>query len=109
MSDVTSANVSPTTPVGPSSSPASISGVMPRPIAPAEIPPPRPRPGESEVWPGTPFPQGATYDGRGTNFTLYSEGATRVDLCLFDRDGVESRVFMEETDNFIHHVYLPGL
>ncbi len=88
---------------------AGISGVVARPMAPAGNPPPRPLPGESTVWPGTPFPQGATYDGRGTNFTLYSEGATRVDLCLFDRDGVESRVEMAETDNFIHHVYLPGL
>ena len=70
---------------------------------------PRLQPGVSEVWPGEPFPQGATYDGRGTNFTLYSEGATRVDLCLFDRAGVESRVELTEVDNFVHHVYLPGV
>ena len=88
---------------------AGVTGVVARPMAPAEVPPPRPHPGESAVWPGTPFPQGATYDGRGTNFTLYTEGATRVDLCLFDRDGVESRVRMAETHNFVHHVYLPGL
>jgi len=70
---------------------------------------PRPIAGISEVWPGEPFPQGATYDGRGTNFTLYSEGATHVDLCLFDRAGVESRIELTEVDNFIHHVYLPGV
>jgi isoamylase len=69
----------------------------------------RPEPAVSEVWPGAPFPQGATYDGRGTNFTLYSEGATRVDLCLFDRSGVESRIELTEVDSFIHHVYLPGV
>ena len=76
---------------------------------PAEPITPRPLPGISEVWPGAPFPQGATYDGRGTNFTLYSEGATRVDLCLFDRAGVESRIELTEVDNFVHHVYLPGV
>ena len=70
---------------------------------------PRREPELTEVWPGAPFPQGATYDGRGTNFTLYSEGATRVDLCLFGRGGVERRVEMTEVDNFIHHVYLPGV
>ncbi len=37
-----------------------------------------------EVWPGQPFPLGATWDGRGTNFSLFSENATRVTLCLFD-------------------------
>ncbi len=70
---------------------------------------PRPVPGVSEIWPGEPFPQGATYDGRGTNFTLYSEGATRVDLCLFDATGHESRIELSEVDNFVHHVYLPGV
>ena len=69
----------------------------------------RPHPAVSEVWPGAPFPQGATYDGRGTNFTLYSEGASRVDLCLFDRAGGESRIELTEVDSFIHHVYLPGV
>src|SRR5690606_36049728 len=70
---------------------------------------PRLQPGVSEVWPGEPFPQGATYDGRGTNFSIYSEGATRVDLCLFDRAGRESRIELTEVDNFVHHVYLPGV
>ncbi len=40
-----------------------------------------------EVWPGSSYPLGATYDGSGTNFSLFSEVAERVDLCLFDDDG----------------------
>jgi isoamylase len=66
-------------------------------------------PAVSSTWPGQPFPQGATYDGRGTNFSLYSEGAEAVELCLFDADGHETRVPMTEVKNFNHHVYLPGL
>ena len=42
-----------------------------------------------EVWPGRPFPLGATWDGEGTNFSLFSEHAERVELCLFDGDGRE--------------------
>ncbi len=45
-----------------------------------------------DVWPGTPFPLGATWDGEGTNFSLFSENAERVELCLFDDDGDETRV-----------------
>jgi glycogen operon protein len=44
----------------------------------------------AEIWPGEPFPLGATYDGTGTNFSLFSEVATRVELCLFD-DGRRER------------------
>ena len=43
----------------------------------------------SNVWPGTPYPLGARWDGRGTNFSLFSEGAEHVELCLFDREGFE--------------------
>ena len=39
-----------------------------------------------EVWPGAPFPLGATWDGEGTNFSIFSEHAERVELCLFDGD-----------------------
>ena len=42
-------------------------------------------------WPGTPYPLGATYDGAGTNFALFSEVAERVELCLFDDEGNETR------------------
>ena len=41
--------------------------------------------------PGRPYPQGATWDGQGTNFSLFTENADRVDLCLFDEDGTEQR------------------
>ncbi len=58
------------------------------------------------VWPGRPSPLGATWDGSGTNFALFSEGAERVELCLFD-DGVETRVTMPESTAFVHHCYLP--
>jgi isoamylase len=45
-----------------------------------------------KVWPGKPDPLGATYDGVGTNFSLFSEVAERVELCLFDENGREMRV-----------------
>ena len=41
-------------------------------------------PATPRVWPGAPYPLGATYDGAGTNFALFSEVAERVELCLFD-------------------------
>ena len=63
----------------------------------------------NSVWPGLPFPQGASYDGRGTNFSLYSEGAESVELCLAEPDGSETRIEMAEVSAFCHHVYLPGL
>ena len=49
-----------------------------------------------EVWPGRPFPLGATWDGEATNFSLFSEHAERVELCLFDDDGNEERVEVAE-------------
>ncbi|MBW4721205.1 glycogen debranching protein GlgX [Saccharothrix obliqua] len=60
-------------------------------------------------WPGTPYPLGAGYDGVGTNFTLFSEVAEYVELCLFDDDGTETRVRLPEVDGFVHHGYLPGV
>jgi glycogen operon protein len=60
-------------------------------------------------WPGTPYPLGATYDGVGTNFTLFSEAADHVELCLFDDDGKETRVRLPEVDGFVHHGYLIGV
>ena len=44
------------------------------------------------VWPGAPYPLGATYDGSGTNFSVFSEVATRVELCFFDADGNQTCV-----------------
>src|SRR6201998_3601232 len=60
------------------------------------------------VWPGTPYPLGATYDGAGTNFSLFSEIAEKVELCLIDDDGSESRIPLEEVDGFVWHAYLPN-
>ena len=48
-----------------------------------------------ETWPGSAYPLGATFDGTGTNFALFSEVAERVELCLFDDDGVETRIEMQ--------------
>ncbi|MER7502243.1 glycogen debranching protein GlgX [Nonomuraea pusilla] len=62
-----------------------------------------------EIWPGDPYPLGATYDGAGTNFSLYTEAAEKVELCLFDDDNAESRVPLTEVDGFIWHGYLPGI
>ncbi|WP_213450749.1 glycogen debranching protein GlgX [Rhizomonospora bruguierae] len=61
------------------------------------------------VWPGRRYPLGATYDGTGTNFALYSEVAEKVELCLFDRAGRERRVRLHEVDAFVWHSYLPGV
>ena len=59
------------------------------------------------VWPGTPYPLGATYDGAGTNFSVFSEVAERVELCLIGDDGCESRIELHEVDGFVWHAYLP--
>ncbi len=59
------------------------------------------------TWPGTPYPLGATFDGSGTNFAIFSEAAERVVLCLFDEDGTETQVPMLEHDAYVWHAYLP--
>jgi isoamylase len=63
----------------------------------------------NETWPGRPFPLGATWDGRGTNFSLFSEHARGVELCLFDDADRETRVELPECTAFIWHGYLPGV
>jgi isoamylase len=62
-----------------------------------------------ELWPGHPYPLGATYDGAGTNFALFSEVAEAVELCLIDGDGTEQRVALSEVDGFVWHGYLPSV
>ena len=62
-----------------------------------------------EVWPGRPYPLGATYDGGGTNFSLFSEVAEKVELCLFDDDGFEQRITLDEVDASCWHAYLPSV
>ena len=66
-------------------------------------------PSQLEVWPGKAYPLGATYDGSGTNFALFSEVAERVELCLFDADGAETRVTLPEVDGFVWHGFLPNI
>jgi isoamylase len=60
-----------------------------------------------EIWPGRAYPLGATFDGSGTSFALFSEVAERVDLCLFDAQGKETRVELTEVDAYVWHGYLP--
>ncbi|MET4222881.1 glycogen debranching protein GlgX [Oerskovia enterophila] len=68
-----------------------------------------------QTWPGRPYPLGATFDGTGTNFALFSEVAEKVELCLIgddlDDEGRprETRVLLEDVDAHVWHVYLPGL
>jgi glycogen operon protein len=59
--------------------------------------------------PGKPEPLGATWDGKGTNFTLFSENATGVELCLFDELGQETRLPLIERENHVWHGYLAGI
>ena len=62
-----------------------------------------------EVWPGRPHPRGATWDGEGVNFALFSENAGRVDLCLFDASGRREvqRISLGEQTDQVWHCYLP--
>ncbi|MCZ6780772.1 MAG: glycogen debranching enzyme GlgX, partial [Nitrospirae bacterium] len=62
------------------------------------------------VWPGRPYPLGATWDGEGVNFALSSEHATGVELCLFEGPGSDKelhRIRVEERTEYVWHVYLP--
>lgn len=59
------------------------------------------------TWPGSTYPLGATFDGNGTNFALFSEVAERVELCLFDNRRREKRVDLIDVDAYIWHAYLP--
>ena len=62
-----------------------------------------------QKWPGRPYPLGATYDGSGTNFALFSEVAQQVDLALIGDDGSEQLVQLTEVDGFVWHAYLPAV
>jgi isoamylase len=62
-----------------------------------------------QLWPGQPYPLGPTYDGYGTNFSLFSEVAERVELCLFDEDGREVRRTLPEVTAFVWHGYAPDV
>src|SRR3954470_4367720 len=62
-----------------------------------------------QIWPGKPYPLGATYDGTGVNFALFSEVAERVQLCLIEDDGTEKCVELPEVDGFVWHAFIPGV
>ena len=55
------------------------------------------------------YPLGASYDGAGVNFALYSQVAQKVELCLFDEHDVETRIEMTERNSYVWHNYIPGL
>ncbi len=62
--------------------------------------------------PGKPYPLGATWDGQGVNFALFSENATGVELCLFDAPDAEAerfRIRLSEQTDYIWHIHLPGV
>lgn len=61
------------------------------------------------LWPGDVYPLGSYWDGKGTNFALFSENATGVSVCLFDADGSETCIPLSEVSNFVWHGYLPGI
>ena len=64
------------------------------------------------VWPGAPYPLGATWDGVGVNFALFSEHATRVELCLFDSADAEVEMLtipLPEQTDMVWHGYLPNI
>src|SRR5271169_4842601 len=83
----------------PSNNPAATSGAA----TPDEAGPTLPT-----VWPGNAYPLGAAYDGAGTNFSLFSEIAEKVDLCLIDDKDDESRIVLEVVDGYVWHAYLPN-
>ncbi len=76
---------------------------------PESHPAPAPAAAAPTVWPGRSDDLGAAYDGAGTNFSVFSEVAERVELCLFDEHGRETRVDLPEVTNYCWHGYVPGV
>ena len=62
-----------------------------------------------QIRPGSMYPLGASYDGAGVNFALYSQVAQKVELCLFDEHDVETRIEMTERNSYVWHNYIPSL
>ena len=62
-----------------------------------------------QIRPGSMFPLGASYDGAGVNFALFSQVAERVELCLFDDSNHETRIEMTEQNSYVWHNYIPGI
>jgi isoamylase len=65
--------------------------------------------GPVTVWPGLPLPLGASFDGAGTNFSIFSDVAERIELCLFDEHGEETRITLPEKTGSWRHGYLPNV
>jgi glycogen operon protein len=65
----------------------------------------------TELWPGSPYPLGPTWDGEGINFAIYSRHADKVELCLFDEQGKREiqRIPLRERTDFVWHGYFPQL
>src|SRR5262249_17860906 len=64
------------------------------------------------IWPGQPYPLGATWDGAGVNFAIFSEHATKVELCLFDAVAASKeshRIRLPEQTDLVYHAYLPDV
>ena len=62
---------------------------------------------DASIWPGGALPLGATLDEGGVNFAVFSEIAERVELCLYDSRGTETRLTLPEVTAFVHHGYVP--
>ena len=73
------------------------------------MPPARQLTDRRTVWPGGPYPLGATYDGIGVNFSIFTRIAERVELCLFDDQGHEERIDLPEVTAWCWHGYVPGV
>jgi isoamylase len=63
----------------------------------------------TELWPGSAYPLGATFDGYGTNFSVFSEVAEKVELCLFHARGREERIPLPEVTGYVWHGYAPDV
>ncbi|MDQ5839694.1 MAG: glycogen debranching enzyme, partial [Chloroflexota bacterium] len=61
------------------------------------------------IWPGHPYPLGATFDGSGVNFALFSVVADKVEVSLIDDEGAETRVELTERDGYVWHGYIPTI
>lgn len=62
-----------------------------------------------KVWPGKPYPLGATFDRVGTNFSIFSESAEKIELCLFDENNKETKIELSEITSYCWHSYLPDI